>query len=148
MSIHFEKHAAKGNEFLNRLALQLGHPGEKEKAGRILRSTLRALRNHLTVEESFQLIAQLPMVLKAMYVDGWVPAKHKRIKLMDEFLLEVLQEERWAAFNDLKDEYAARMAVEAVIVTMAHYVSFGELNDVIAVLPQELKEFFKHSLEA
>ena len=68
MALDFEKYAAKGNEFLNRLAENLGDE-DRAHAARILRSTFRGLRNHLTVEESFQLLAQLPMALKSVYVE-------------------------------------------------------------------------------
>ncbi len=70
MTLDFEKYAAKGNEFINKLAEHLNDPDNRDRAGRILRSVLRALRNRLTVEESLQLISQLPMAIKAVYVEG------------------------------------------------------------------------------
>jgi uncharacterized protein (DUF2267 family) len=69
MALDFEKYAAKGNEFVRLVAedLQVSH----DRAGRIIRAVFHALRNRLNHEESFQLLAQLPMVLKGVYVDGW-----------------------------------------------------------------------------
>lgn len=55
-------------------------------AARIIRSVLHALRNRLSHQESFQLIAQLPMALKAVYVDGWkIKKEFQRISHLNEF---------------------------------------------------------------
>jgi uncharacterized protein (DUF2267 family) len=70
MALEFEKYAMKGNEFINLLAHRLGDT-DRDRAARILRSVFRALRNHLTVEESMELLSHLPMILKGVYVDGW-----------------------------------------------------------------------------
>ena len=69
MSIDFEKYAIKGNEFVSLITNALSVP--KERAGRIIRAVFHSIRNRLTHEESFQLLAQLPMSLKGVYVDGW-----------------------------------------------------------------------------
>lgn len=66
MSLDFEKNARKGNEFVRRLAEELGAP--LDKAGRIIGAVFHALRNRLSHEESFQLLAQLPVSLKSVYV--------------------------------------------------------------------------------
>ena len=69
----FDHHAQRGNEFLHLLAFELGDKSNKEAAERITRAVFRSLRNLLTLEENFQLIAQLPLILKGLYVEGWAP---------------------------------------------------------------------------
>jgi uncharacterized protein (DUF2267 family) len=143
MPLNFEKHAAKGNEFLNKLAARLGDEENHDSAGRVLRSVLRTMRNHLTIEESFQLMAQLPMALKAVYVDGWKPNQyHSRIKTLREFSEQVMLEDGVATWKDFSGVSDASDAIEAVIKTLADYVSAGELHDIVAVLPEELKGHF------
>lgn len=143
MPLNFEKHAAKGNEFVNRLAARLGDPDDSDRAGRVLRSVLHALRNRLTLEESFQLMAQLPMVIKALYIEGWQPARqHIKIRTMEEFCAEVMRDDGLSAWRDFSGEADAIEATQAVIKTMADYVSAGELHDIIAVLPEDMKEPF------
>ena len=39
----------------------------------ILRATLHALRDRLTVKETGQLAAQLPMLIRVLYFEGWDP---------------------------------------------------------------------------
>lgn len=149
MSLNFEKNAAKGNEFLNQLTIELGIPNDKVKAGRILRSVLKTLRNRLTVEESMQFIAQLPMAIKALYIDGWKISKQpERMKTVDDFMIGVLTEDRLAAISDFTSEEQTKAAIEAVFRTLSRYVSEGEFKDMIAVVPKELKEFFEESIRS
>ena len=143
MALNFEKHAAKGNEFVNRLAARLGDEDNRDRAGRVLRCVLHALRNRLTVVESFQLMAQLPMAIKALYIEGWQPFRsHEKIKTMQELGEEVVRLDGLSAWRDFSGIEDALEGLEAVIKTMADYVSAGELHDLVAVLPQDMKESF------
>ncbi len=141
--MNFEKHAAKGNEFLNRLAYRLGNPDDHNRAGRVLRAVLHVLRARLSIEESFQLMAQLPMIIKAVYVDGWAPSRnHSKIKTINEFADEVMRVDGATAWRDFSGATDAFDAIEAVMKTIADYVSAGELHDIIAVLPEDMKSYF------
>ena len=143
MTLNFEKYAAKGNEFVNKLAEHLGDTKNRDRAGRILRCVLRALRNRLTVEESLQLLSQLPMAIKAVYVEGWkLNHEFVRIKSMEEFAAEVMREDGFAAWRDFASMEEAEEAIEAVMKTLADYVSAGELHDIIGLMPGEIKKSF------
>lgn len=141
--MNFEKHAAKGNEFVHRLAIRLGDEKNRERAGRVLRCVLRALRNRLSLEESFQLMSQLPMAVKALYVDGWAPTRsHTRIKTIEELAEVVREEDKLSAEDDFPGISDAMDAIEAVVKTMADYVSAGELHDIVSILPSDMKSYF------
>ena len=143
MPLNFEKIAGKGNEFVHRLAIQLGDEKDRERAGRVLKCVLHALRNRLTVDESFQLMAQLPMAIKGLYVDGWSPHRaHSRVKTIEDLAVEVRNGDGLSGENDFPEISDAVDAIEAVIRTMAHYVSPGELHDIVAVLPGDMKVYF------
>jgi uncharacterized protein (DUF2267 family) len=145
MSLDFEKYANKGNEFVRLVAGDLEVP--RDKAGRIIRAVLHALRNRLTHEESFQLMAQLPVVLKGVYVDGWKFDKDfNRISHLTDFLDEVRYEDGEQAGHDLGNNATARIAVAAVFKALSYFVSEGEMNDVIDVMPAELKTFIRESI--
>lgn len=139
MTLDFNKYAMKGNEFLNSLEENLGND-DRAHAARILRSTFRVLRNHLTFEESLQLLSQLPMAIKAVYVDGWKKGKHKKIKTVDEFLTEIIQEEGNSAWRDFDSREDILDCVRAVINTMRLYVSAEEIDQAFGTLPGRLKE--------
>ena len=145
MSLDFEKYAAKGNEFVRLVADEL--EVSREKAGRIIRAVFHALRNRLTHEESFQLMAQLPMVLKGVYADGWHFDKDlKRIKHINDFLDEVRTEDGGQAVYDFGDNTKASAAVACVFKALNYFVSEGEMNDIMDVMPAELKKYIKESI--
>jgi uncharacterized protein (DUF2267 family) len=65
------KFSQEGNVFLKNLAERLGHPGEVSRTGIVLRAVLHAMRDRITIGESLNLLSQLPVFLKAFYVEGW-----------------------------------------------------------------------------
>lgn len=145
MSLDFEKYAAKGNEFVHLVSEELQVP--RDKAGRIIRAVLHALRNRLSHEESFQLLAQLPVALKGVYVDGWKFDKDfNRIHHVNDFLDEIRKEDRGLAGYDFGNNSKAEIAVASVFKALNNFVSEGEMNDITDVMPAELKEFIKESI--
>lgn len=142
MILDFNKYVTKGNEFLHLLEDNLGS-NDRAHAARILRSTFRVLRNHLSFEESLQLLSQLPMAIKAVYVDGWTKAAHKRINTVDEFLIEMIQEEGNTAWRDFSSKSEIIDCVRAVIDTMRLYVSAEEMDQALATLPARLRQLFE-----
>jgi uncharacterized protein (DUF2267 family) len=145
MSLDFEKYAAKGNAIVNMVAEDLKAP--KDKAGRILRAVLHAMRNRLNIDESLQVVAQLPMALKGVYIDQWDPwHSFHRIHHIDEFINEVRKYDKTAAGYDFGNDESVKLAVKAVFRTLNYYLSAGEFRDVIAVLPKELKAFIQNSM--
>jgi uncharacterized protein (DUF2267 family) len=147
MALDFEKYAAKGNEFVNMVADELQVP--REMAARITRAVLHALRNRLSHEESFQLIAQLPIALKGVYADGWKYNKDfVRLNHTHDFLEEVRKEDGGQAGYDLGNDTRAQKAVAAVMKAMSYFITEGEMDDVAGMLPVELKRFILQSISS
>lgn len=145
MPSEFDKYAAKGNEVLNLLMNDLSIPADK--AGRILRAVLHTIRNHVSVQESMQVMAQLPMALKAIYVDQWsIRQDTPRIHHIKQFLDEVRSCDNGLAGYDFGNDESATLMVKGVFRTLRYYVSDGEFEDIIAVLPNEIKEFVRNSI--
>lgn len=139
--MNFEKYAAHANEFVKEVAEELSIPGDTQAAGRILRSVLRALRSRLTQAESFDLIAQLPMMLKAVYVDGWRPAAEpdKSIRNVDDFVEEMMRQDDPSALRDFPNPTRARHCASAVFRVLKRHVSPGESGDIAGQLPRALQ---------
>lgn len=147
MPLDFNKHAQKGNEFLNQLAKELGGKSNKAKAGKRLRSVFKALRNHLTLEENFQLLSQLPMALKALYVDAWMPSRKPEIgRKKIDFVEEVLRYEDKNLWLRAEDFEITVQEVRAVFKTLKKHISQGEFKDIEAVLPHPLKKLLRESI--
>ena len=127
---------------MKELAGSLGYPEDREKAGRVLKAVLHALRNRLTIEESIQLIAQLPMFLKAVYVESWSMHEQRRIKHLEDFYEEIKRLDGKTSPADFETQESIHQALTAILVALRKYISLGELEDLKAVLPKELKGIF------
>ena len=68
-----ERNVEKTNVWLKDLAAELG-TDDRRYAYRVLRAFFHVLRDRLTVDESAQLAAQLPELLRGVYYEGWRPS--------------------------------------------------------------------------
>ena len=145
MSLEFEKYAAKGNELVNMLADDLDVP--RDISARIIRSTLHALRSRLPMNESFQVMSQLPMVFKSVYVDGWNPNENfERLHHVHDFLDEIRKNDGLSAAYDFGNDENAKRAVRGVFRTLSYFISKGEMEDILSVLSGEIKFFLTHAI--
>lgn len=138
MPMNFHQMAADGDRFMKELSVALGIPGDKNKTGRILRCVLHGIRGMITVEGSIQMIAQLPMFLKALYVDGWDGRHVKGIKHQHD-LAELIRGLDRLGGKDLPTDDSVEFAVQAVFITLRRYLSVGELEKIAAQMPKQLK---------
>ena len=145
MSLGFKKNAVKRNEFVRLVAQDL--EVSLDKAGRIIRALIHALRSRLSYKESFQLLAELPVWLTVVYVAGWRFDKNfNRISHVNDFLDEVRQEDGGLAAYDFGKNSKAGVAVASVFKALKYFVSEEEINDIFNVMPTELKQFIKESI--
>lgn len=146
MALDFNHYAEKGYEFLNLVAEELQMP--QDKASRILQAVLHALRNCIGVPESLQVLAQLPMMIKAVYVDRWSMHKEaNKITDLEEFIDEVRRQDGKLAAYDFGNNDDAIHAIKSVFRVLSLYLSDGEFKDIIAVMPDHLKKFVQASIE-
>ena len=133
----FDATIHKTNSWLKELMQELAWD-DRHKAYVALRATLHALRDRLTVEEVAQLGAQLPMLIRGFYYEGWDPTR-KPLKIRDkgEFLDRIRQEFRGG--DPVDPERVAR----AVFAVLADRVTEGEIEDVKHVLPEEIRELWE-----
>jgi uncharacterized protein (DUF2267 family) len=148
MALNFNQYAKDGNTFLKEYAREMNLGEDTEKAGRIFSSIMHALRDIISPQESLQFIAQLPMFLKAVYVNGWSMKKEKpKVKKMAEFVDLVRKHDGVAAINDFEysDEVAERY-IDTTFIYLRKYISLGEMEDIRDGLPKELKSMIYSNL--
>ena len=122
----------KAHIWLDEVAGQLG-TDDRRQAYRVLRAYLHALRDRLTVDESAQLAAQLPDLIRGIYYEGWNPSSTSvKYHGFTDFL------DRVAADAELDGETSASYAVSAAAGVLRRHVSAGEIDDVRAQLPEDL----------
>jgi uncharacterized protein (DUF2267 family) len=110
------------------------HTDNADRAMHALRAGLQALRDRLTVDEAAQLSAQLPLIVRGMFFEGWDPTgKPLRIRHREEFLALVRQKLG-------RDDVAASDLVRALFRVLGRRVSQGEITDVMVGLPEDLVE--------
>jgi len=132
----FDKTIRKTNEWVRDVMNEL-RVSDTETAYVALHATLQALRDRLTIEEAAQLSAQLPMLIRGLYFEGWDPAgKPRKERRKEEFLARVRA--MFPTRRDLDPERVAR----AVFAVLAKRVSAGEIADVLSILPHELKDLW------
>jgi uncharacterized protein (DUF2267 family) len=110
---------------------------DRHKAYEGLRATLHALRDRLTTDEIAHLGAQLPLLVRGVYYEGWDPTSvpHKE-RHKEAFLAPIRQQ--FARDPRVDAEQVAR----AVFQVLAHAISAGELADIQHMLPKELNELW------
>jgi uncharacterized protein (DUF2267 family) len=110
---------------------------DEQRTWRMLRVTLQALRDWLDVNEAAQLGAQLPLLVRGLYYEGWQPARTPvRDNSKEAFLARI--EDAFAPDPiDDPDE-----AVCDVFRLLNNRISAGEISDVRQRLPKHLRELW------
>lgn len=111
-----------------------GFHGDTHEALQILRGFLHALREHLPVDESAQLSAQLPLLIRGLYFEGWNPGHtlHGE-RSADAFVGHVID---GTSIRPMDGPRAAQAAWSVV----KRHVSAGEVEDVFHALPGPVRE--------
>ncbi len=141
MPKQFIKYAQEAQRFVEMLAQDLGCPNDHDKARRVLKAVLHTVRDRILISESFQLMAQLPTILKGIFVEDWkYSEKPLKFHTTDSLWEALLASEHLAEPDDFPNKEYAIFAVNTVFKNLGHFVSAGELQDVIAQLPTAIKE--------
>lgn len=122
------------NIWLADMADELG-TDDRMEAYRVLRAFLHTLRDRLTVQEAADLAAQLPVVIRGIFFQDWRPRRTPRTyRDRCEFL------RRFAEEAGIDGETSISFAAEAATRVLRRHISAGEVEDVLAVLPTDVRE--------
>jgi uncharacterized protein (DUF2267 family) len=104
---------------------------------RLMRSTLCALRDHLSVNETAHLAAQLPLLIRGMFYEGWVPA---RVPVQGRLLSDFVGRIEEQAGHMLA--YRGKEDIRTVLKLLNARISEGEIADVKAAVPHAIRDFW------
>jgi uncharacterized protein (DUF2267 family) len=125
----FDTTVQKTHIWLNEIMQELGWE-DRYKAYPGLRTTLHALRDRLPIEETAQLAAQLPMLIRGLYYEGWDPTeKPQKVQHTEVFLMPIREHFR----HDPRVN--AEQVARAVLKVLTQHVSEGEIADVKHCVP-------------
>jgi uncharacterized protein (DUF2267 family) len=126
-------------EWLKALCEAGGYSGETEALA-VLRAVLHQLRDRLTPQEAVDLAAQLPMIVRGIYYEGWQPSRTpEKLRSKEEFLAGVAAK---LTPHPINGEHATR----DVFSLLAQAIDSGEIADVINQLPSGIKELWPRGI--
>ncbi|HEY8965831.1 MAG TPA: DUF2267 domain-containing protein [Candidatus Methylacidiphilales bacterium] len=126
----FDHSLDQAHEWLNELSGQLGLR-DKDEAYNVFRAVLHVVRDRLPAENAVAFAAQLPLLLKGVFFDGWSPSG-KPVKMNEEEFLDAIEEQ----FSEPQD---VRRATEAVFRLLAGRLSAGTMEKIAFLLPKRLR---------
>lgn len=121
------------NAWLHELSARMGWD-DRRRAYRLLRLALHAIRDRLGVEVAAHVSAQLPLLLRGVFFEGWRPSKVPSPVRSLEAFLEPLR----AGFSD-DPAFDAEAAMREVIDVARLHMTEGEIAAMRRVMPDEIK---------
>jgi uncharacterized protein (DUF2267 family) len=139
MSLNFESYQNEANVWLKKVAQSTGI-ADRDRAGRIFRAVLHALRDRLPVGEATHLGAQLPIIWKGIYYDGFQPHREPaRIRHEQDWLKFICAKDAFAEAGDFPSLEDAKQAFEGVMKALQELLSPGQFKQVEQALHQGIK---------
>lgn len=123
------------SDWLGTVARFLG-TDDPHRAHRILRAWLHTVRDRLGVETAAHVAAQLPLIWRGLFYDGWLPAQVPVKYDVDQFLMTMAQ-------NSGLSLAEARQATAAVTAALTELTSEDLIGHVQAALPAPLRELLR-----
>jgi uncharacterized protein (DUF2267 family) len=129
----FDTTVDKTNHILHDIEQAYGWPKERRNQSyAALRGTLHALRDRLPVDTTAQLAAQLPVLVRGIYYDGWNPSAVPMKMNREEFLARVRRDFPYTIEGDIPQ------LVDTVLQSLRRHISPGEWDDMKGRLPKDL----------
>jgi len=114
---------------------------KRHQALQALRVVLHTLRDHLPVNSVAHLSAQLPLLVRGVFFEGWQPSRAPvRERTRDEFLMHITD-----AFV-LTIEADPSQIAHAVLRTLSKFISPGEVEKVQHSLPASARQIWIEAL--
>lgn len=124
------------HEWINELRERLDWFSSQD-ALRLLRVTLQQIRDHISHEEVAQLSAQMPLLIRGMFFEGWRPSQTP-VKDRDGAVFLSTIEER---VGDVQ-EWRGSDDITCVLEMLNARISDGEIADVKANLPKRIRDLW------
>jgi len=126
------------HEWLHEVGRDLGFDNERA-AYAALRATLHAVRERLPVELVAHFGAELPMLVRGIYYEGWHPSAVRLKAAHDEDFCDSMRREL-QGHNELRDvERVAR----SVLRVIDRRIEPGQVDRVVDALPRQTREFWR-----
>jgi uncharacterized protein (DUF2267 family) len=133
---HIDHSVHQTNIWLGELMMMLNWT-DRAHAYRALHTVLPLLRAHLPVNEASHLSAQLPLLIRALFFEGWHPAAEPlKDRSGGEFIDRVGK-----AFANIAGAHPSEI-ITAVFALLSRHVTPGEINVVKLALPEGVRRYW------
>jgi uncharacterized protein (DUF2267 family) len=140
MTTALNRYATQGNHFVSQLAFEMDMPENNNHALRVLQSVFHGIRSRITPASSMHLIHQLPMAVKAIYVDGWdIDRPQKHSFDYDDFVEEVNRSYSKSFHQSIRRKAEVEEAVHAVFKVLKKNLTDGEYSEMMTYMPVGLR---------
>lgn len=141
--LNFDKFCQEANAFIGKLAQRLGYPEEKKRTMIVLRAVLHTIRDRITMAESLDLISQLPMILKAVYVEQWKYSEKPPLQYetLEEMKRKIKHEQMRLGERQFDWQLSTEEIMSTVIDCLGDYLTQGQINDLRDQMPKEVKDY-------
>jgi uncharacterized protein (DUF2267 family) len=110
------------------------HWDDPHKSFMALRAVLHVLRDRLPAAEAAQVAAQMPVLIRGIFYEGWQPGKTPlKIRTRAEFLEQVRRE--FKSGPQLDPQWVS----QAVCRVLSRKISAGEWQEVCGNLPEDIR---------
>jgi uncharacterized protein (DUF2267 family) len=129
----FDTTLEKTQRLLGMIEEAYGWPHDRrQQSYAAMRAVLHALRDRLTVQEAADLAAQLPMLLRGVFYEGWNPSRVPVKMSKEEFLARVRRDFPYDVEGGIPG------LVRTVLNALQSTVTQGEWDDIKSSLPKDL----------
>ena len=127
----FQDTLQKTGQWLSEIQRELDMDNE-QVAYKLMRGTLQAIRDQLPTHEAVQFCAQMPTLIRGIYMEGWKPTDRPvHVRNVQEFYRSV-QKHMGVDLSDIEH------GVRAVIKVIDQHISAGEVSNIKENLPRNL----------
>jgi uncharacterized protein (DUF2267 family) len=106
---------------------------ERHYAYQALRACLHEVRDRLTLDEMAHFGAQLPLLIRGVYYEGWDPSRERPGRGADDFINGLIEQSTWRPGEDY--EAVAR----ACLRVLSRNVAPGIVKHVREAMPHEIR---------
>lgn len=133
----FDKTQRKTAHWIEGVAQEMGS-ADMERSYHVLRAVLHAVRDRLPADEAVQLGAQMPMLVRGFYYEGWSPrGKPERYRRKEDFLGHIAHD------VPTLDPIQRERAASAVFSVLSKQLGGGEADQVRHALPAEVRDLWR-----
>ncbi len=147
-NLNFEKFAQEAHHYVNKLAADLGHPEEQQRALIVWRSVMHTIRDRIHFGESLQILNPLPMILKGIYSEDWKYTEKPRLDYdtMEAMKNEVKKRQSQLGEQDFSWNKSTEEIIFITLNSLKEYISEGHMEHIIVQMPKEIKNLFKEEV--